>query len=193
MTDYRNYLDQQVSEVVVDINDFGKRFLQPIQPNEKVYTLAAKNYANARYEDFFQNVLKPNADAEGRIVCGKAALLWEIFIEKQLCIKYFECSAHLKNVFDENVVKFWLKEFERPVEELFHYTSAIISTAYYLITEYHKDWLIKQKYEKVYSTSNDYAVLVDKLKMFKEITKQEIKYDMRMIGEKVKTMIDCKI
>src|SRR5262245_672003 len=149
-------LEQQVSEVMIDIRDFGKYHKYELKPNDKIFAHAAKKCANARYEEFFEKALKPNATSDGKILCGLAECLWEVFVEKELTKKYFENCEKLGKRFDETAARFWIKEFDRPIEELFHYTSAVIGSAYNLVVEYHKDWLIREKHARIYSKGDDY-------------------------------------
>lgn len=152
MNTYQQSLNKNIDEQEIYINDFGKYHRFRITDTETSETKIIKELNNSRYEEFFQNYLKPFSTND-KITSLDANLLWYIFEDTREIFGYEKNRNYLPKS-NKDLVDFWMKEFEKPIEELYMYGTNAIARALSVVVEYYREWFHNQKFERIYSKGN---------------------------------------
>jgi len=91
------------------------------------------------------------------------------------------------------LAQYWIKEFEKPIEELFLYGCNSISSAYGILIDYYRDWLVKEKYDRIYSKTtdfNEWVRLVDNNKTLME--GGDVPFNMADVADKASKIIKIR-
>jgi hypothetical protein len=185
---FRKDLEKAVNETLIDIKDFRRYHTYDVKGNDKMYVHAIKKRCNERYDEFFEKILKPRANSENKIRCDVAAMLWAVFEDSNEVLGFIKVSKFIPTP-EWDIVDHWLKEFQRPVEELRGVGLSAVSSAYGILVEYYKRWTVQQKYERIYSSSDkfaDWVVLFEKNQTL--VKGEERPFDLREIAEKIKAL-----
>jgi hypothetical protein len=199
MSSFYQLLEKQVDATLIDVRDFAKYHRHVInEQKDSIAVVKIMKMNNERYEFFEKSYLLPNSK-DGKISNKEACLLWMVYEDMREVLSYHD--ALLKGTVrgcDEKIAKFWIGEFERPVNELYDYGPNTISSAYGAIIEYHREWFVKEKYARIYSLVSEkeedafekYVELARKSLLL--IQGQEFPFDIMSIKEKVHVLTSVR-
>lgn len=193
MASFYQDVDEKVSNTMIDIKDFARYHVHKPRGNEKMYVYQTMMLNNEKYKDFEELVLKQHADENGKIICKKAAFLWIVYDDSREVIRYNKHGSKLR-VVDPEKAKFWIREFEeKSIDELYEYGTNTISSAYGIVIDFFREWIIEQKYERIYSQSNDYEKWFELAEQNKDLIEgREVPFDIQMVKEKATTLINVR-
>lgn len=190
MASFYQDVGDKAENTPINPKDFAKYHIFRISENDKMYAYKAKTKHNERYRLFEEKILNNHLDKDGKILAKKASFLWMVFDDSREILNFVKFQENLR-ITDSKIAKFWIKEFtEKPIEELYDYGINVISSAYGIVVDYFREYVMMQKYERIYSKSNDFDEwfeLADKNRTLME--GQEIPFDIQKISEKAKTII----
>lgn len=188
--DFQKVLD----ETMVDIKDFRKYHTHKInEASDTVAVMKIKNLHNARYDKFFEEILKPRANKDGKIRCELIARLWHVYQDSYEVLKCREFYDHLRLV-DRKDVDYWLDIFSAPIEELYQYGSNVLSIGFGILSDYLRQWWLQEKWDRIYSKSDkfdDWLDLTENQVTF--MSGQEAPYELKPIAEKFQIISASKI
>ena len=191
MASFYQSIDEKVDNTIIDIKDFGKYHKHVLSETDPMGVFKVKKLNNARYEDFFSQILKPRSK-DGKILCSTASLLWIVFEDSREVLNTYKNIKHLRPM-DKELVNFWIKEFEKPIEELYEYGINTISSAYGIVIDYYRDWAVKEKYDRIYSKGDKFDEWFKLAENNKSIIQgDDIPFDIKTISEKAKIMIQVR-
>lgn len=186
-------VSEQVDNVLINPVDFKKYHTNIVKENDRMLVAAVKKLNNERYERFEKEILLPRCDVNGKIKSGLASKLWIVYEDSYEVLNTIKVVDKLRTV-DHDVAQFWIKEFERPIEELYTHGVNAMSSIYGLLIEYFRQQVVIEKYERVYSkgeTFDEWFELADKNWML--YNGEELPFDISKISEKAKTIIAVRI
>ncbi len=192
MTSFYQDVEQKVNTTIINIEDFRKYHTNERNENDPMYLFTVKKLNNDRYEYFHETILKPRSK-DGKIMCKHAADLWIVYDDSYEVLNSVKHSEHARKPVKEDV-DYWVKEFEKPIEELYEYGNVVISSAYGLLIDYYRYNMIEQKYTRIYSKSDnfdDWLALLDKNRTL--IQGEEVPFNIQMVTEKASTLIKTRI
>ena len=138
----------------IDVEDACSMYRVKIQKNERPWSEVVLRLNNAKVDDWKNSLLKKIA-INGKIPASKVHVLWTLYEEG------FETKKSItqnKTLFLPNydLVMRWKEEFEtKSIEDLYHYGPNIIATAWMNVCLYIRLSVYKEKWEKIYSLSDD--------------------------------------
>lgn len=178
-------IEEEVDKQMIYIKDFARYHRYRLSDNDVIGAYKIKKLHNARYEKFHNDILTKYANKEGKIQAKKAGLLWIVYDEAREINSLNKMKDKLRPLVDKKIVDFWLKEFEKPIEELYIYGINTISSAYGIIIDYYRDWILREKYERVYSKGDTFDVWFEHAdKNLSLMEGSETPFDMTGITEK---------
>ncbi len=193
MTTFHDDLNSKVGNIMIDIKDFPRYHRLKLTENDPMNVHKIKKLHNEKYELFHKTVLVPAAEkSEGKILCSKAALMWIVYNEAKEVEMTRKC-LHLFPKINMDLSKWWIKEFDRPIEDLYSYGMNVISTGYQMVIDYYKDWMFTQKWERIYSKGSsfwEWYELADNQKGLME--GQESPFDLDPVMTKAKILMSVK-
>lgn len=141
----------------IKINDAANILLRRIGKNERPYVATNLKLNNELVEEWKNKVLKNIADSRGAVPSGRVWGSWELFIEGKNSRKFVQLiNDGYILPFPEEVVGYWRKLFETAsIEELHSFGAGSISYGWNLLTTHTKMWFAREKYEKIFSKSDD--------------------------------------
>ncbi len=191
MANFYDSVKQKVDNTMIDIKDFGRYHKYTISESDPVGVFKLKKIHNSRYEEFYNNILAPRS-SEGKILCSTASFLWIVHEDVREVLGTYKHLEHLRQT-DKALVDYWLKEFERPIEELYPYGVNTISSAYGMIIDYYREWFVRQKYERIYSKGTCFDEWFDLAENNKTLLEgQETPFDIEAVADKAKILMQIR-
>ena len=182
---------QMVDEQLIDITDFSKYHLHKLNENDMRYAYEVKEEVNKMYQTFHETILKKHADKDSKIPTKKGALLWVLYEDSFEVMNMVKHKSLLREV-DDSIPKWWIEEItgKSPVQLFSTYGKNTISSAYGIIIDYYRDWVINQKYTRIYSKSKNFDDWIELASQNMSLMNcEEQPFDMKKIEEKCKTII----
>lgn len=170
-----------------------------IPRNGRPYDCSVMKLNNARVDEWKENVLD-KMSSNRKVPAGIVWESWKLFDEGQSTLKLMEmikCGA-VPEV-PEKVVEFWKTFFENStVEEMHEYGSGTISTGWQLLTLHIKLWYVKEKYNALFSQSDDPLHWEKNHHKHTPILRGEVlpfwdKETFKEISEKVRTILQIQV
>lgn len=127
-----------------------------VPKNGREYEKAVMTQNNYLVDDWKENVLD-KMTTNRKIACASVWPSWCLYLEGKTCIKVMEMlQAGLIQEPPEKAVGFWKELFETSsIEDLHALGSGTVSSGWTIIQTYFKLWYAQQKYEALFSHSDD--------------------------------------
>lgn len=149
--------DQDAYNMPISTSDAAAMLRRRVAKNEKPYTQEVVKQNNRRVDAWKKNVLDKIADHRGFVPSGRVWGSWQLYDEGMSVREYRTLKAQgmIPEVSSE-VLAYWREFFETMTpEEMTGYGSGTISTGWTILNSYIKMWYADQKYECVFSKSDD--------------------------------------
>jgi hypothetical protein len=187
MQGFQEELDKQL----VDIKDVAKYYRHRLDPNDRKLAYELKEHFNNLYKTFEEQILPRFANKEGKITTKMVSILWVIYEDSHEVLNFIKNSSKVIRLTDPELAKWWINEFNtKSVVELFGYGKNAVSAGYSIVLDYYRDWMVNEKYNRIYSQSNDFdewVKLADK--NITLMNDEEFPYDLRDLHAKAKTIL----
>jgi len=138
-------------------SDAAAMLRRKVQTNDRPFIAETTKANNRLVDEWKEKVLDEISDSKGRVLANKVGESWQLFLEGKYVTKYSELRE--KGVIctiPEDVKDFWKEFFETlSPTEMHEYGSATVNYGWTLITTYIRMWFVDQKWEKLYSKSDD--------------------------------------
>lgn len=154
MSSFYQMLERDVDNQIINIKDFAKYHRYVYIQTDSVLVDKVKHLKNDRYDFFEKNILQSHSD-NGKIKTKDAALLWIVYEDSYEVLSAYKNRSNLRFV-DPKIAQFWINEFQKPIDELFKYGSNVISSALGIVIDYYREWIVEQKYNRIYSKSEKF-------------------------------------
>lgn len=185
MSAFYQLLDNQINDTLIDPKDFAKYHVYPLNDRDSVIERRVKEIHNKDYHKFEQEHIIPYC-VDGKIKAGDAALRWMVFEdEKEVRMTRLMLTSGFIHPVDEGVARFWLKEFEKDIDELYKYGKNVISSGFSCVVDYFREWFVNEKYERIYKGSSSFEEYLQRALKYKDLLEgKEIPFDLQKIRYK---------
>ena len=189
MSSFYQNVEEKVDETLVDLKDFRRYHIHKLDMNDRRYSYEVKKLTNERYETF-EKMMEKFVNQDNKIQTAKLSLLWMLFDESSEILSYHKHLDELRRTDKSQVLK-WIKIVEHStVQELFPYGVNVASSVYGMIIDYYREWMITQKYDRIYSKGTTIDEWFEEAQKHLPLMKgEEIPFDIQMVSEKLKTLI----
>ena len=146
------------------ISDAASMFRVMIKKNERPYIVGVQKYNNSLVDEWHDVILKKICNKEACIRAGSVWGEWNFFYDGKVIMSFME--AYNKNLIarpQKETVEHWVKIFtDSSIEELVKMGPTLVGHAWKMIID--EGFILKclEKWEKVYSGSNDPLVWREK-------------------------------
>lgn len=168
--------------------------------NIKPYLRTVIRLNNKLVDEFETEILKTRCDSDLKVPSANVWSWWQNFYEGKFVYKHMQCKKDcLIKSPSEDDVEIWKKIFENStVEELFEFGISNVSYGWTIIQDKIKFWCAEQKWEKVYSKSNDPNDWIRIVPEYKDLFDgRDLPFwsieQLADISEKVSSIIQCEI
>ena len=139
----------------IRVTDAASMCRKKINKNDKPYNQIAIRLNNKKVDDWENRVLVPLSNKDGTVPSGQ---VWDSFIifnegiEIREMVKHGDFLPHMP----DKVVDYWKKIFETyEVEDLHALGTGVMSQGWNVVINAIKYWIAIQKYERIFSNSDD--------------------------------------
>lgn len=133
----------------IGIDSLRHQFTCDINPNERAYDEKVKIHNNAYVQRWHDEYLVDYVDKDNQVTVRKGLDLWEVWNQGQEIRGLMKVIKHLPET-PEDVIDWWKKIFELPVEEIIKLERPAIANGYHVLQQYYGMWVAKEKYDKVF-------------------------------------------
>jgi hypothetical protein len=180
------------------VSDASSMLRITLKKNMKPYDHAVIKLNNRMVDEWEDKVLKKMATDEGTIPCSQVWPSWQLFRDGTWISNYMK-SENMAPEITETQVQYWKDFFENlTVEEMHDHGVLLVDNGWYTLNKYIKEWLVKQRWEKVFSQSNDPYEWYVLSKKHSDLMKGKIlpfwdNDHLREIAEKVETVLKIQV
>ena len=147
----------QFQNKLISIEDAASMYRVRVRTNTPPYQAAMMRMNNRLVDEWKESVLRKYSKNTGKVQCAVIEPSWQRFYEGKQVIKLAELHADGKiPSADPDVLEWWIKLFETSdIEDLHPYGSGLIHMGWKMVEDHIRVWSALQKYERVYSKSDD--------------------------------------
>ena len=142
-------MDKHIDSSMILVNDLKKMMKISIPENTPPYEKASIDYTNKMIDDFFRDVVSPNA-ISGRINAVWATDAWGIYQDGKETEIMWSLRDELFKVSKEQM-EYWKSVFELPVEDMLKIGRSTLLYGHEILTMWYRKWLMETKYQSFYS------------------------------------------
>lgn len=189
MASFYKEVNDAIDAQPIDVKDFARYHTHKIDKEDRKYSIEVKELINKMYGNFNDSILSRYA-TNGKIASKKASLLFVLYEDSFEVLNMMKYSGRIRTA-DPELAKWWIEEIGKKTPfELYSYGKNTISSAYGIIIDYFRDWMITEKYNRIYSKSNDFDEWVRLAEANSSLMSgAEIPFDISAIAEKCKAII----
>lgn len=128
-----------------------------VTPNEGQLSKTVIERNNARVDEF-ENLLKEVGDMNNKVPASLVWHYWQVFEQGCEIENLVNLECKMNEITDDNL-EYWKEVFSTySMEDLYDLGISLVTYGWSMvILPYIKQWLVRQKYEKVYSQTDDRA------------------------------------
>lgn len=139
----------------IQVSDLANMFRRRILKQDGILDREVISLNNKKVDEWYEKVLLKIADSKGNIATGRAVDCFRYFTEGLEIIQCRKYREHMP-VFTEENAKFWVRFLlEKDIEEIYELGTIVVTRAWSYITGYLRDYFAEQRWEKVYSKSDN--------------------------------------
>jgi hypothetical protein len=191
--------DMFTDNAPIRISDAVDMFKRPISHNIKPYDKAVLTFNNDLVDEWYNKILKKEANDKGELKAAQIFHLWTIFVEGHEIKNLRKFKDNLPYV-PEHVVNHWINILrDSPIEELLTIGSGVVYMAWQIIITSIRAWFANEKWVRVYSLSDDPSKWVrlanDNIHLFngQHMVFGLDEKDLKDMAEKVNAILSHKI
>lgn len=187
-----------VYNVPISVTDASSMLRTKIQPNMRPYTLQVVKLNNRLVDDWEEKVLKKMADRRGTVPSGKVWPSWKLYFEGKGILEYVKIRNMIPRV-TKDQLKFWTEFFHHStLEEIHSCGVGVVSFGWDIIETELRSWNADQKWEKIFSKSEDPLEWEKMAPSHQSLLKGELfpfwnQEILKTISEKVGTILHLQI
>jgi hypothetical protein len=146
---------QQLYNAPISVSDACSMLRRKIGRNEPPYTQTIVKLNNQLVDEWEQTVLRKTCNSKCQVIATKVERSWAIFHEGKVMPSARKIMELVPRPTKEQL-QFWLDFFEKSsIEDLHKLGAGAVSCGWQLVLGELKFWYIEQKYEQIYSKSDD--------------------------------------
>lgn len=184
----------------IRISDAASMLRRKVRNNDPPYTQTVVKKNNDRVDEWYNKVLKNIANSTGQISAGHVWTSWKIFEEGKNMLSYPKVSDHTVHAPQEEMDYWQDTLFNGSMEELHDLGTGAVAFGWNLIVTELKLWFADQKWDRVYSKSDDPLVwereMGKNLRLFKGEEFPPWKWSQEMFketAEKVQVLLSTTV
>lgn len=139
----------------ISVRDAASMLRHPIKKNMKPYDFEVSKLNNRMVDEWEDKILRKIASDNGTVPCRVVWPSWQLYRDGLWIKNYMESLENTPSLSDEQL-EYWKQFFENlEIEELHENGILAINNGWYFLNKVIQDHFIRQRWDKIFSQSND--------------------------------------
>ncbi len=172
----------------IDIKSLAHMFKVTIGVNERRLDAQVKELNNKYVDDWRDNLLSKCCNKKQQVIVTKGMDLWEVWNQGHEIRGAYKCLAYTPDPSPDQL-KWWKDTLDQDIETIYSLGRPAIAFGYGILVSAYKNWMIRQKYERVFFDDNITEWYERYQHNFKLFNQEEQLFDLRPYAEKLNSIV----